>query len=57
MASAEEADIHEHIQKEFGVDTRSLEFRTVKDQDANDQQSSSSPLSVQNHQHEKQFFQ
>ena len=34
MASAEEADIHEHIQKEFGVDTRSLEFRTVKDQEA-----------------------
>ena len=33
MASAEEADTHEHIQKEFGVDTRSLEFRTVKDQE------------------------
>lgn len=33
MASAEEADIHEHIQNEFGVDTRSLEFRTVKDQE------------------------
>ena len=32
MASAEEADIHSHIQNEFGVDTRSLEFRTVKDQ-------------------------
>ena len=34
MASAEEADIHAHIQTEFGVDTRSLEFRTVKDQEA-----------------------
>jgi carbonic anhydrase len=34
MASAEEADIHAHIQSEFGVDTRSLEFRTVKDQEA-----------------------
>jgi carbonic anhydrase len=34
MASAEEADIHAHIQNEFGVDTRSLEFRTVKDQEA-----------------------
>jgi carbonic anhydrase len=34
MASAEEADIHEYIEKEFGVDTRSLEFRTVKDQEA-----------------------
>jgi carbonic anhydrase len=33
MASAEEADIHEHIEKEFGVNTRSLEFRTVKDQE------------------------
>jgi len=27
-------DIHAHIQSEFGVDTRSLEFRTVKDQEA-----------------------
>ena len=34
MASAEEADIHEYIEKEFGVDTRSLEFRTVSDQKA-----------------------
>ena len=34
MASAEEAEIHEHIEKEFGVDTRSLEFRTVSDQTA-----------------------
>jgi carbonic anhydrase len=32
MASAEEADIHEFIQNEYGVDTRSLEFRTVSDQ-------------------------
>jgi carbonic anhydrase len=34
MASAEEEDIHAYIQNEFGVDTRSLEFRTVKDQEA-----------------------
>ncbi len=34
MASAEEADIHEYIKKEYGVDTRSLEFRTVSDQEA-----------------------
>ena len=34
MASAEEADIHEYIEKEYGVDTRSLEFRTVSDQEA-----------------------
>ena len=32
MAMVEEADIHSFIQKEFGVDTRSLEFRTVPDQ-------------------------
>jgi carbonic anhydrase len=32
MAMGEEADIHELIQKEHGVDTRSLEFRTVSDQ-------------------------
>ena len=31
MAMVEEADIHSFIQKEFGVDTRSLEFRTVPD--------------------------
>jgi carbonic anhydrase len=30
MASAEEADIHEHIEKEFGVDTRSLEFENCE---------------------------
>ena len=34
MASTEEADIHVFIEKEFGVDTRSLEFRTVSDQKA-----------------------
>jgi carbonic anhydrase len=34
MAAGEEADIHALIQKEFGVDTRSLEFRTVTDQRA-----------------------
>ncbi|MSO43554.1 MAG: carbonic anhydrase [Candidatus Planktophila sp.] len=32
MAMGEEADIHALIQKEHGVDTRSLEFRTVTDQ-------------------------
>ena len=32
MAMGEEADIHTLIQKEHGVDTRSLEFRTVTDQ-------------------------
>lgn len=32
MAMGEEADIHALIQKEHGVDTRSLEFRTVSDQ-------------------------
>ncbi len=34
MAMAEEADIHALILKEHGVDTRSLEFRTVTDQKA-----------------------
>ena len=32
MAKSEEAEIHETIQNQFGVDTRSLEFRTVSDQ-------------------------
>ena len=32
MASGEEADIHAQIQAEFGVDTRSVEIRTVSDQ-------------------------
>ena len=32
MAMGDEADIHALIQKEHGVDTRSLEFRTVTDQ-------------------------
>ena len=32
MAMGEEADIHALIQKEYGVDTRSLEFRTVSNQ-------------------------
>lgn len=32
MAQSEEADIHATIAEEFGVDTRSLEFRTVSDQ-------------------------
>ncbi|MEI6670522.1 MAG: carbonic anhydrase [Actinomycetes bacterium] len=32
MAMNEEADIHETIMNQHGVDTRSLEFRTVSDQ-------------------------
>ena len=34
MASATESEIHESILKESGVDTRSIEFRTVRDQQA-----------------------
>ena len=32
MASADEADLHAQIQDRHGVDTRSVEFRTVSDQ-------------------------
>ncbi|MEN9679677.1 MAG: hypothetical protein RLZ57_806 [Actinomycetota bacterium] len=32
MANSDEAEIHSEILDEFGVDTRSLEFRTVSDQ-------------------------
>jgi len=32
MASGEEADIHAHIQESFGMDTRSVEIRTVTNQ-------------------------
>lgn len=32
MASGTEDDIHSYIAEHFGVDTRSIEFRTVKDQ-------------------------
>ena len=32
MAKSEESEIHQLIDEEFGVDTRSLEFRTVSDQ-------------------------
>lgn len=32
MAGGEEALIHDEIQAEYGVDTRSVEFRTVSDQ-------------------------
>jgi carbonic anhydrase len=32
MAQSEEADIHATIAKQYGVDTRSLEFRTVSNQ-------------------------
>jgi carbonic anhydrase len=32
MASGAEAEIHKQIKEEHGVDTRSLEFRTVTDQ-------------------------
>ena len=34
MAGSEEDEIHRHISESFGVDTRSLEFRTVVDQRA-----------------------
>jgi carbonic anhydrase len=34
MASADEATIHSTIEEQFGVNTRSLEFRTVSDQRA-----------------------
>jgi carbonic anhydrase len=34
MASADEATIHATIEEQFGVNTRSLEFRTVSDQRA-----------------------
>lgn len=32
MASGEEADVHLAIKDKFGIDTRSMEFRTVTDQ-------------------------
>jgi carbonic anhydrase len=32
MASGEEADVHQQIADQFGVDTRSIEIRTVTDQ-------------------------
>ena len=32
MAKSEESEIHQLISEEYGVDTRSLEFRTVSDQ-------------------------
>ena len=32
MASATEQEIHQAIQSDYGVDTRSVEFRTVRDQ-------------------------
>lgn len=32
MAKSEEPEIHATLQEQFGVDTRSLEFRTVSDQ-------------------------
>jgi carbonic anhydrase len=34
MAQGEEAAIHATIEAQYGVDTRSLEFRTVRDQEA-----------------------
>ena len=33
MASATESQIHESIERDFGVDTRSVEFRTVDNQE------------------------
>jgi len=32
MAKSDEPEIHATLQEQFGVDTRSLEFRTVSDQ-------------------------
>jgi len=32
MASAEEADVHATIREQYGIDTRSIEIRTVSDQ-------------------------
>jgi carbonic anhydrase len=32
MAQNDEAEIHATIEKQYGIDTRSLEFRTVSDQ-------------------------
>jgi len=34
MAQSDESNIHELIESKFGVDTRSLEFRVTKDQEA-----------------------
>ncbi|MEV7965610.1 carbonic anhydrase [Sphaerisporangium sp. NPDC088356] len=34
MAKSTDEDVHELISREYGVDTRSLEFHTVPDQDA-----------------------
>lgn len=34
MAQSDESAIHDLIEKQFGVDTRSLEFRVTKDQEA-----------------------
>ena len=34
MAISEESDIHDLIEKQYGVDTRSLEFKTVSDQNS-----------------------
>jgi carbonic anhydrase len=34
MAIADEAAIHSTIKEQYGIDTRSLEFRTVSDQRA-----------------------
>lgn len=34
MASATESQIHEAIERDFGVDTRSVEFRTVDNQES-----------------------
>lgn len=34
MVGAAEEDIHKHIAEQFGVDTYSIEFRTVQDQEA-----------------------
>ena len=34
MANETEEELHKHIDREYGIDTRALEFKTVKDQKA-----------------------
>lgn len=34
MAQSDESTLHDEIEKQYGVDTRSLEFRVTKDQEA-----------------------
>jgi carbonic anhydrase len=34
MAQSDESTLHDEIERQYGVDTRSLEFRVTKDQEA-----------------------